>query len=49
MASSHNKPVVVLKVGTSSLLDPQTRKAKVSFMARIAEVTWRLSTDGERD
>lgn len=41
-----HKPIVVLKVGTSSLVDVVSQKPKVSSMARLAEATANLMTAG---
>lgn len=41
-----HKPIVVLKVGTSSLVDVVSQKPKVSSMARLAEATANLISAG---
>jgi glutamate 5-kinase len=40
------KPIVVLKVGTSSVVDPTNQNVKVSALARLAEASVRLMESG---
>jgi glutamate 5-kinase len=43
---SHNRPILVLKVGTSSLVDPDTQQPKISYMSRLCEATASLQRAG---
>jgi glutamate 5-kinase len=46
--SDDGRPIIVIKVGTSSLVDTSTRRVQVSSIARVAEAASLLASSGLR-